>query len=50
MYACQTCIRNPYVNNVSVMCEQSNFVLFSLRLVAKIAYNPIIYKDLFDLC
>lgn len=36
MFAFQTCIRKSYVNYVSVMCERSNFVLFSIRVVVKI--------------
>lgn len=36
MCAFQTCIGKSYVNYVSVMCERSNFVLFSIRVVVKI--------------
>lgn len=36
MFAFQTCIRKSYVNYVSVMCERSNFVLFSIRVDVQI--------------
>lgn len=43
MFAFQTCIRKSYVNYVSVMCERSNFVLFSISVVVKINNILIIF-------